>query len=289
MRIAALSFVLLGIVDFGCYKPDYAANPDAQMAFRCHKSDTPACPVGLACCKDGICGDALADSDEGWCIPPLPPVDMTITPIDFWPFPAKTNYYSGVYAPLPLTGYDEHNQWRCTRDDTNEKPSDAVLHMLEPNDFPAQAIVLPNPLPKDLPPSEPGSPYQICPDKTAPDAPDVDVYKFGLSAKGRVIAKIKYELVKGDLDLFVFRKDNDPETGKPRLTLIGQDTSAADDGCVELTDLKALQPSEAYYVVVRGAPLSPEQRNKFTMNNYNLKVFLVDTSGQSCKPKDMGP
>ena len=52
--------------------------------------------------------------------------------------------------------------------------------MGEPNDFPESAIVLPNPLPIDPPPTFMGSYYQICPDRTAPDVPDVDVYKFKL-------------------------------------------------------------------------------------------------------------
>src|SRR6185295_5920595 len=95
-----------------------------------------------------------------------------------WPFPSKGMLYTGAYTPADLSGYDEQMQWKCTRDDTNPNQSDMVRHMGEPNDFKDQAIVLPNPLPVDLPTTAMGSSYQICPDRTNPDLPDVDVYKF---------------------------------------------------------------------------------------------------------------
>jgi hypothetical protein len=158
--------------------------------------------------------------------------------------------------------------------------------MGEPNDFPEQAIVLPNPLPIDLPVTAMGSSYQICPDKTAPDLPDVDVYKFKLLSPAKVIAEIKYKVAAGDLDIVLFRLDMDPDTGEKKPMVIGKDTTAVDKGCIEVPSLAA----GTYYVVVRGVPVGLDQPGKYTMNNYNLRVFTVDTGGYSCNPKkDGGP
>lgn len=288
MRISCLILVALSATAVSCYKPDYATNPDARMGFRCHKSDNPACPPNLVCCLDGVCGDNLMDTDEGWCINPPAPVDMTITGIKYWPFPSKSSYFDGVYDPAQLSGYDDQMQWRCTRDDTNPNPPAQIVHMGEPNDFPDTAIVLPNPLRVDLPSSDMGSAYQICPDKTAPDVPDFDVYKFKMNSPARVIAEIKYKVVNGDLDVAVFTLVTDPDSGEktPMLaTPTARDTTSVDNGCIEIASL----PAGTYYVVVRGVPVGLDQPGKYTMNNYNLRVFTVDTSGYSCTKKDGGP
>jgi hypothetical protein len=287
MRISYL--VLVALSATACYKPEYASNPDARMGFRCHKSDSPACPPSFVCCLDGVCGDDLKDADEGWCVPPPTPVDMAITGLKYWPFPSKANYFDGEYMPAPLSGYDDQMQWLCTRDDTNPEPPAAIRRMGEPNDFADLAIVLPNPLRPDLPVTDLGSAYQICPDKTAPDLPDVDVYKFKLMSPAKVIAEIKYKVVNGDLDIAIFRLDTDPDTGEKKPTLASptaRDTTSVDNACIEMTSLAA----GTYYVVVRGVPVGLDQPGKYTMNNYNLRVFTVDQSGYSCVPKkDGGP
>jgi hypothetical protein len=253
------------------------------MGFRCHNSDNPSCPPGLVCCLDGVCGNDLKDTDEGWCVPQPALADMTLTGTTYWPALKKTMYYAGDYMPDPLSGYDDQQQWRCTRDDTNPAPSDMVRHQGEPNDLPDQAIVLPNPLPVDLPVTVTGSAYQICPDHTAPDVPDIDVFKFKLLTPAKVIAEIKYSVQKGDLDLAVFRIDTDPDTGAQKPTLVSptaKDVSTVDNGCVEIPSLAV----GTYYVVVRGAPID-QMPGKYEMNNYNLRVFTVDQSGYSCTPK----
>lgn len=271
----------------GCYKPEYASNPDARVGFRCHKTDSPACPPTLVCCLDGICGEELKDTDEGWCVPPMAVADMALTGLKLWPFPSKGMYFSGVYTPAQLSGFDDQGQWRCTREDTNPTPPDSIKRMYEPNDFPETSVVLPNPLPIDPPPTFMGSYYQICPDKTAPDLPDVDVYKFKLLTQSKVIAEIKYTAAAGDLDIAIFRMDKDPETEKDKPTLIGSDVTAVDNGCVEMMSLAV----GTYYVVVRGT-VRPEEMGKYTMNDYRLRVFTVDPSGPgyTCKKNpDMGP
>jgi len=285
MAVALLAFASLA----ACYKPEYASNPDAHMGFRCHKTDNPACPPNLVCCTDSRCGDDLSDTEEGWCVTPRPPADMTVSAKDFWMFPSKGMYFDGVYTPAPLSGYDEQMQWRCTRDDTNPDPANAIKAVGEPNDLPEQAIVLPSPLPMDLTPGVLGYPHQICPDKTAPDVPDIDVFKFKLTSPAKVIAEIKYTAALGDLDIFVFQLVVDSETGKLKPQLArptAKDTTAVDNGCIELPML----PAGAYYVVVRGTPI-PEQPGKYTMNDYRLRVFTVEQSpGYSCNlKKDMGP
>lgn len=295
MRISNGIFLALvsltGVLSLtGCFKPEYASNPDAKMGFRCHKSDSPACPASLVCCLDGVCGDDLKDSDEGWCIPPPPPVDLALTGLKYWPFPSKGMYFQGVYAPAQLSGYDEQMQWRCTRDDSNPNPPDAIRRMYEPNDFADAAVVMPNPLPLDvnLPPSFMGTAYQICPDKTAPELPDVDVFKFKLMSPAKLIVEIKYTAAAGDLDVAIFRMDKDPDTEGDKPTLIASDLTGVNDGCIEIPNLAQY---DKYYIVVRGTVI-PDQPGKYTMNDYRLRAFTVDPSGPgySCmKRADMGP
>jgi hypothetical protein len=116
--------------------------------------------------------------------------------------------------------------------------------------------------------------------------PDVDVYKFKLITPAHVIAEIKYQVSQGDLDIAIFRLDTDPDTGAKTPTLIAKDVTAANNGCVEMTSLAPGQ----YYAAVRGVPVSLDQPGKYTMNNYNLRVFTVDQQPYSCAPKkDGGP
>lgn len=272
----------------GCYKPDYASNPDAKMGFRCHKSDNPACPVGFVCCLDGLCGDDLKDTDEGWCIPPPPPVDMTVTGVKFWPFPSKGMFFSGVYTPAQLTGYDDQMTWRCTRDDTNPNPPDAIARQHEPNDLPDSAVVLSNPLPDETA-NLMGTALQICPDKTAPDLPDVDVYKFKLSSPARVIIELKYTAALGDIDVGLFRMDLDDETQQMKPTLIASDLTGVDNACLEVPNLSPPPNGTYYYIVVRGA-IIPDMPGKYTMNDYRLRAFIPMSTTYSCNKKpDMGP
>lgn len=286
MRISPL-FLLSALALAGCYKPTYSSDPDAGVGFRCHASDTPPCPAGLVCCVDDKCGDDLLNSAqpnaEGWCIPPPPPVDMTTTAVSFWPFGTKSTYYQGEVTPLPLTGFDENNEWRCKRDDGNPEPTASIKRMFEPNDWPESAIVLTNPLPVDPPPSMIGSAYEICPDKSAPNVPDVDVFKFKVQTPSKVIAEIRYRVGNGDLDFAVFRVDTDTDTGMKKPVVIGKDLSPADNGCIEMP---TLMPG-TYYLAVRGTT-SPEMPGMYTMNTYNIRVFAVGSMPYSCTKKADG-
>lgn len=293
MRTSHLTLVFFSLFGLcACYKPEYASNADAHIGFRCHKSDRPACPPSLVCCLDGVCGDDLKDEAEGWCVTPPMPTDMAIPAIKYWPFPNKTMLYGGVYTPDPLSGYDSQMQWLCLRDDTipdADKPKQ-IQRMFEPNDFKEQAVMLRNPLPTEaeqMAQDPMGARYQICPDKTAPDRPDVDVFMFKLASSAAVIAEIKYQVVKGDLDIALFRMDVDPDTGMDKPTVIGKDLSAMDNGCIEIPKLAA----GTYYVVVRGVQVALDEPGKYTQNNYNLRVFTVDPMNPlsySCMPKKDG-
>ena len=102
--------------------------------------------------------------------------------------PVGAPFYPGV-TPIPRHQYafgiardPDTGQPRCHRDDTNPSPTDKqVLRALEPNDLPPSAISLSNPLMADPPTSSMGSPYEICSDRSAPNVPDVDVFRFKLS------------------------------------------------------------------------------------------------------------
>jgi len=286
MRISQL-FLLSALAIAGCYKPTYSSDPDAGVGFRCHASDNPACPAGLVCCAEGKCGDDLLNSSqpnaEGWCIPPPPPVDMTTTAVSFWPFGSKSAFYPGEVTPLPLTGFDENNEWRCKRDDGNPEPTASIKRMFEPNDWPESAIVLTSPLPVDPSPAMIGSAYEICPDKSAPTVPDVDVFKFKVQTPAKVIAEIRYRVNNGDLDFAVFRVDTDTETGMKKPVVIGKDLSSVDNGCIEMP---TLMPG-TYYLAVRGTT-SPEMPGQYTMNTYNIRVFAVGSMPYSCAKKADG-
>jgi hypothetical protein len=276
----ALSAALL----LECYNPTYSFNADAGAAFHCFNSDNPPCPSGLVCCVGTMCGDQLASNQEGWCVPPPPVLDMSVTPISYWDFGIKTMYYGGVMMDPMLTGMDPDSmKWRCHRDDTNPNPTDPqVVRALEPNDLPATAISLSNPLATDPPPTQMGSPYEICPDHTAPDIPDVDVFKFKLTSATKVIAEIKYAVMYGDLDVALFLMAKDPDTGADTPQRIMADLSATDNGCIEASNL---MPG-TYYVVVRGTT-TPEKPGIYSMNNYSIRVYTT-TMGASCAAKKDG-
>lgn len=286
MRISQL-FLMSALTVAACYKPEYASNPDAGVGFRCHASDNPPCPGHLVCCSEGKCGDELLASSnpnaEGWCQDPPAPMDMTTTALSYWPFGTKTTYFPGEVMPIPLSGVDENGEWRCKRDDGNPEPTASIKRMFEPNDWPESAIVLTNPLPVDLPATNLGSAYEICPDKSAPDLPDVDVFKFKVSTPSKVIAEIKYRVVNGDLDIAVFRVDTDPDTGMKKPALVAKDLSGVDNGCVEMP---TLMPG-TYYAAVRGTT-TPDNPGKYTMNTYNIRVFSVGTMPYSCTKKTDG-
>jgi hypothetical protein len=290
MHVSRVSwqFVLAGALALaGCYKPQFASDPDAGVGFRCHASDNPPCPAGLVCCAEGKCGDELLNSSqpnaEGWCVTPPPPVDMTTTALTFWPFGTKTEYYKGEVMPIPLSGFDENNEWRCKRDDDNMSPAPSIARMLEPNDWPEKAIGLKNPLEADLPPSTLGSAYEICPDKSAPTVPDVDVFRFRVQTPSKIIAEIRYRAVNGDLDFAIFRVDTDTETGMKKPVVVAKDLSPVDNGCIEIP---TLMPG-TYYIVVRGTT-TPEMPGVYTMNTYNIRVFPVVSTPYTCAKKGDG-
>lgn len=235
-------------------------------------------------CKAGL--KALAQTTTAKeCHPPkntLPGVDpspnMSPPVSSFsWQLPTKSMYYGGTTQDLGLGGEDPiTHEWRCMRDDTDPNPPSAIARMGEPNDSIEQAIVLPNPLPVD-PPVSIGAAYQICPDRSAPNQPDVDVFKFKLASAAHVIAEIKYEVAFGDLDMAVFRDAINPVTGAHEPTPVSADLSPVSNACVEAQ----LTNPGTYYVLVWGARF-PEHPTTTAMNNYQLRVFSVQASGYSC-------
>lgn len=267
----------------GCYNPTYGSNADAGMAFRCYSSDNPTCPAGLVCCAGNVCGDQLMPMQEGWCVLPPAPQDLTITPLDFWDFGTKTMYYGGATMDPMLSGTDpDTGQWRCHRDDTNPSPTDKqVLRALEPNDLPQSAISLSNPLPVD-PPATAMSSYEICADRSAPNVPDVDVYRFKLSSPAKVIAEVKYNVAFGDLDaaLFLLAKNSDTGVDTPQRVLA--DLTAVSNACIEANNL---MPG-TYYLVIRGTT-TPEKPGVYSLNNYSLRVYTT-TTGATCMKRDGG-
>lgn len=283
-KLSAVALQAAALVS-GCYNPNYGSNVDAGMAFHCYASDNPSCPSGLVCCVGTVCGDQLMPNQEGWCIPPPPPVDMTITPVQYWDFGAKASYYTGVTMDPMLTGMDPNTgKWRCHRDDTNPDNKDPViLRQLEPNDLPATAISLSTPLMADPPPTQMGSPYEICPDHTAPTVPDVDVYKFKLTSAAKVIAEVKYQVMFGDLDVALFQMAKNPDTGADQPQRIQADLTATDNACIEAN---SLMPG-TYYLVVRGTN-TVSMPGVYTMNNYTLRVYTTSTGATCAFKRDGG-
>jgi len=267
-----------------CYNPNYGSNADAGMAFRCYSSDNPTCPAGLVCCAGRVCGEQLMPSQEGWCVLPQPPEDLTITPLDYWDFGTKTMYYGGATMDPMLSGIDpDTGQSRCHRDDTNPNPTDKqVLRALEPNDLPPSAISLSNPLMADPPPTSMGSPYEICPDRSAPTVPDVDVFRFRLSSPAKVIAEVKYSVAFGDLDAALFVLAKNPDTGADQPQRVLADLTATNNACIEANNL---MPG-TYFLVVRGTT-TPEKPGVYSLNNYSVRVYTT-TMGASCVKKDGG-
>lgn len=213
-----------------------------------------------------------------------PPQGMThsmdsTAPHFAWAFPTKTQYYSGPLDEQPLGEVDPvTREWGCLRDDKNPSPRSEITRMFEPNDAPDQYVALPNPLPEDLPPTQPGSVYEICPDRSEPKRPDYDAYRFKLQAPIRVVAEARYTVENGDLDLAIFRVDVNPDTGERVSTSIAADMTATSNACVEAH----LSPG-TYYAVVRGAE-QPDRTAKYrtAMNRYMLRVFRATVPGIGC-------
>lgn len=282
MRIAALFVSAVALLS-ACYNPKYGNNADAGMAFRCYASDNPSCPSGLVCCIDRLCGEELLaqkPNEEGWCVTQPEPQDLSVTPLDFWEFGTKGTYYTGAVMDPGLTGTDpDTGAWRCHRDDLNPNPTDKeVLRAFEPNDTMDKAIGLTNPIPVDPPATMTGTSYEICPDKSAPGVPDVDVFRFRITSPMKVIAEVKYKVGFGDLDVAIFREMVDEETGRPQRVL--GDLTAVDNACIEINNL----PAGRYFVVVRGTN-TPDKPSVYTMNNYQIRVYGVQSSGATCMPK----
>lgn len=284
-----------------CYNPTYSSNEDAGAAFRCFATDKPTCPGNLVCCSGKLCGDALIDpvsgeavkdSDtglplEGWCVAPRPPEDLTTTPFQYWPFPVKSMYYTGTFLDPGLSGTDpDTGKWRCSRDDQNPDPPAEIQRYNEPNDLPDQAINLGSSLRVDPDASFMGSKHEICPDKSAPDQADIDVFKFKVAQPTKVIVEVKYRLMNGDLDVGLFRLNKNADTGKDEPQLVLSDMTAAENACIEANNL----PTGTYYIVVRGSRIIYDMSmpEKYTMNTYTLRAYSVLMSGASCMVKRDG-
>lgn len=298
MRLTKL--LTLGLLlSAACYKPSYSSDEDMGKAFRCYVNDKPSCPGDLVCCVGDECGDSLIDPItgmpridqstgrplEGSCVKPRPPKDMVVTPVGYWDFGIKGSYYTGVVNDPLLTGKDpDSGKWRCKRDDLNMSKPAEIERMFEPNDLPDLAISLSNPLPIDPTPG-PGTSYEICPDQSSPDLPDVDVFKFRLNSPTKVIVRLTYKVSYGDLDVALFRLAKDEATGELKPQRVLADLTAVDNGCLEAPNLQPLGSREYYYVVVRGTN-SPEKPSAYTMNNYSIRVY--GTTTESCKAKADG-
>ncbi|HMU40791.1 MAG TPA: hypothetical protein PKE31_17410 [Pseudomonadota bacterium] len=291
MRSAKLLFVGLLFVG-ACYKPNYSSDEDMGRAFRCYVNDKPSCPGDLVCCVGDVCGDALLDPItqgpvidpstgrplEGTCVRPRPPKDMVSTPVSYWDFGVKGTYYTGVVNDPMLTGKDpDTGQWRCPR-------------KLEPNDTLDDAVGLGSQLPIDPNPT-PGTSYEICPDETGPDIPDLDVFKFKIGQPTKVLVRLTYKVSNGDLDVGLFRMAKDDATGELKPQRVLTDLTPVDNACLEASNLPPTGatsgPLAYYYVVVRGTS-SPEKPSTYTMNNYAIRVYGVATSGDTCSPKKDG-
>ncbi len=222
-------------------------------------------PNPPAACKEPAGGDTQGGGQD-----PMQTADPS-QPQYAWPFGNKSMFYSGPYTQLPLGMVDpDSGEWGCRRDDQSASPPPSIARMMEPNDEPMSAVSLVNPLPEDLPPSNLGSTYEICPDRSKPQRPDYDSFKFRLSSPSRVVAELRYLVQNGDLDLALFRLDVNPDTGKPTPTRIAIDDSAVGNACVH----QQLGPG-TYYVVVRGAPQIESGAYATAMNVYNLKVYVT--------------
>jgi hypothetical protein len=267
-----------------CYNPRFHSSPDGgdggEVGFRCFPSDNPPCPTGLSCCKSDprrggeICdGELLTSSgptpEGARCITPPPPAMPT--PWKDWDLGMKGMVVAPTGDPM-LTGFDENMAWRCPRDDKNPMPPSEIVRRFEPNDAILQAIVYTSNLSIDgTPPPLTG--YEICPDKTAPLVPDVDVFKFriGGGTAVKVVIELKYQVSFGDLDVGLFREGLS-ETNEKIPQRIMQDVSTQNDACVVAN---SLAPG-TYYVAVRGAPSMPGEYNasmSYSINSYRIRIF----------------
>ena len=113
--------------------------------------------------------------------------------------------------------------------------------------------------------------------------PDVDVFKFKLSQPTKVLVRLTYKVSYGDLDVALFRIVKDDTTGEMKPQRVVADLTAVDNACLEAPSL----PTGQYYVVVRGTN-SPEKPSTYSMNNYNIRVYGVQSSGESCVAKKDG-
>ncbi|MCS6912053.1 MAG: hypothetical protein NZ890_02310 [Myxococcota bacterium] len=272
-----------------CYKPRFDITPDGSAGFLCFASDSPPCPQGLVCCVEGrsgpVCGEDLLRLDptrEGRCRPPPPPA--TPMPWKDWDLGTKSTVVAATGDPM-LTGFDENMVWRCPRDDKNPAPPPEIVRRFEPNDSIPQAIVYSSNLAIDGTPP-PLTAYEICPDKSAPAVPDVDVFKFriGGNTAVKVVIEVKYQVSFGDLDVGLFREMITDTREKIPQRLM-QDVTAQNDACIVAN---SLSPG-TYYVAVRGAPTTPgeyQTATQFFMNTYRIRIYgqTMGTPGGCAAP-----
>lgn len=225
-----------------------------------------ACDAALSTLrkKTGMarCGSAAQDDPRN---------PLGVSALDVWAFGTKTQYYAGISADPELTGVDPATGlWRCHRDDANPSPTDSeVLRAREPNDLPDRAVGLVNPLPVDTASPGAGTRYEVCPDRSAPDKPDIDAFLFRITAPSNIRVDVVYGIFNGDLDVALFAQTDLPDAKPVR---IGADLSARDNACVSVAAL----PAGRYYVVVRGTS-RPERPSVYSMNRYQLSVASYTT------------
>lgn len=255
------------------------SNPDGNQGFRCFASDSPRCPPGLSCCvnrgSSTICDDDLAKkypTDEGWCVPPPPPADTAPKNWLQWDLGPKNSVVAATGDPM-LSGTDESGAWRCPRDDKTprEMQPPEIARKFEPNDTLTDAIVYSSMLPLDsIPPNM--SPYEICPDKSAPNNPDVDVFKFKITTMAKVVAEVSYQVSFGDVDIGLFREGQN-DVGDKVPARIRSDVTTVNNACLSET-----LSAGTYYVAVRGAPRMAGDYNAsmtYEMNNYRIRIYAL--------------
>lgn len=225
-----------------------------------------ACDAALATLhsKTGVsaCEKSTAPDD------PKNPIDdpRNVGALDFWEFGTKGQYYLGASIDPELTGVDPITGiWRCHRDDTNPNPTDReVLRAFEPNDTQDKAIGLTNPLPVDPPANMVGTSYEICPDRMAPNVPDIDVFRFRITAPANVRVELKYDVQYGDLDMALF---DEPSTQGEKPRRVAADLTAQSNSCLSVANL----PAGRYFAVVRGTN-TPDKPSAYSMNRYQVRV-----------------
>lgn len=264
-----------------CGLPDLDANPSAERGFRCFASDEPPCPQGLTCCAGSLCGDDLLARRpylEGWCVSRIPS-DQVASPDLLWSLPAPDKPAVEPLMDPMLTGYDRSMTWRCPRNDEQPGAPGRAEVYLEPNDSLKDALRF-GILTPSIPQKVQGM-AEICPNRSSPLTPDIDVFAFQLDRAVHLIMDVRFQSAFGDLDIGLFRDDVDA-LGNRAPTLVAADVASADDACIVKNDL---EPGN-YFAVVRGARALAGPKTggvPFALNRYSIRLFTQEPgSSQGC-------